>query len=376
MSRPRVLFLTTSYPSDEAPATGAFVLEHARAAAMQADVAVLHLDRRHDARAVSVHRDTDGELPTWRARYPYRPAALSMLGHICAGLAGYRAVRKAGFDPDLLHAHFFLSALPGALLSAATGKRLLETEQWTIFLPEDPNPLTLPLRIGARVSLHRARLIMPVSESLARAMQAAGIRGTFRVVPNAVDISLFKPGPTSDGCRLVTVGLLQYQKGVDMLLQAFAEVRTAHPEATLEVVGDGPERSAYEALSSELGLDGAVHFHGILPKTEIAAILGTAHVFVLASRFDNNPCVLVEAQAAGLPIVATRVGGIPEIVTGYGLLAERDDVGGLAARISEALVGLGAYDRNAIAAHARERYSLEQVGEQLADAYRSVLDGR
>jgi glycosyltransferase involved in cell wall biosynthesis len=373
MSRPRVLFITTSFPSAEALATGVFVLEHARSVAPFADVAVLHLDRRHDARAVSVTRDADSEFPTWRVRYPYRPTALSVAAHVVAGIAGFRAVRRSGFDPDLLHAHFFLSALPGAVISRATGRPLVETEQWTIFLPEDPARLGPALRAGARLALGRARLVMPVSESLAAAMRSAGVRGPFRVVPNAVDTSLFHPGDAVHGHRIVTVGLLHYQKGIDVLLRAFTRVRETLPDATLDVVGDGPERREYERLAADLGLDDAVTFHGLLPKHEIAPILAASDLFVLASRFDNNPCVLVEAQAAGLPIVATRVGGIPEIVDGHGLLAERDDVGGIAARIVEALGTLDGFDRAAIVARATERYSHEQIGKELAEVYAEVL---
>ena len=370
MSRPRVLFVTTSYPSVEAPATGVFVLEHARAAARHADVAVLHLDRRHDVRGISVRREDGAEFPTWRARYPYRPTALSIVAHVAAGLAGYRAVRRSGFDPDLVHAHFFLAALPAALMR----KPMVETEHWTAFLPEDPTRLGRPLTLAARLVLRRARTVMPVSESLAAAMRAAGIRGRFLVVPNAVDTSLFRPGAGGDGHRLVTVGLLQHQKGVDVLLRAFAYVREERPGATLDVVGDGPQRTEYEALSSSLGLDDAVTFHGFEPKPEIAARLAASDLFVLASRFDNNPCVLVEAQAAGLPIVATTVGGIPEIVTtDAGELARPGDAGGLAAAILHALGGLDRWNRAALAARAEARYGVEHVAQALAEVYADAV---
>lgn len=361
----KVLFVTTSYPSVEAPATGVFVLEHARAAARHADIAVLHLDRRHDARGISVRREDGAEFPTWRARYPYRPTALSVAAHVAAGLAGYRAVRRSGFDPDLVHAHFFLAALPAALMR----KPMVESEHWTAFLPEDPTRLGKPLTLAARLVLRRAKTVMPVSESLAAAMRAAGIRGRFLVVPNAVDTSLFHPGAGGGGERLVTVGLLQHQKGIDVLLHAFARVRQERPGATLDVVGDGPERLAYGQLATTLGLD--VTFHGFEPKPAIAELLARSDLFVLASRFDNNPCVLVEAQAAGLPIVASRVGGIPEIVEKNGLLAAPEEPAELAERILEALAGR--WDRTAIAARAAERYSTEHVAQTFADVYADAL---
>jgi glycosyltransferase involved in cell wall biosynthesis len=367
----KVIFVTTSFPTAEHPASGVFVLEHARAVAPYADVAVLHLDRRHGARGIRAYRDGEAELPTWRVAYPYRPTALSIAAHTAAGIVGYRAVRRAGFTPDVIHAHFFLSALPAALVAKATRTPLVETEQWTIFLPEDPATLTLPLRLGARAALSAARMVMPVSRSLERAMAAAGVRGPFRVVPNAVDTSLFEPGAGGDGTRLATVSMLNAQKGVDVLLRAFAKARSSRG-LHLDVVGDGPERASLERLAGDLGVRDAVTFHGLLPKREIAAVLGRADLFVLASRFDNNPCVLVEAQAAGLPVVSTRVGGIPEIVDGSGALVERDDVDAFAAAIAATLSDLGRYDRAAIAASANERYSLEAVGRAFADVYRDV----
>jgi glycosyltransferase involved in cell wall biosynthesis len=369
MSGPRVLFLTTSFPSGDDPVAGVFVLEHARAAALAgADVAVLHLDRRHDARRIRVRRD-DGELPTWRVSYPYRPTALSVAAHAAAGVVGWRAVRRAGFDPQLVHAHFFLSALPAALLP----RPFVVSEHWTIFLPEDPAMLSRPLLLGARLALGRARMVMPVSANLAGAMRAAGIRAPFRVVPNAVDTSLFVPGRGGGGTRLVSVGLLHRQKGVDVLLQAFAVLRRRRPGTTLDLVGDGPERGTLEQLAQELGLDDAVTFHGFRPKRAIAGLLGDCDLFVLASRFDNNPCVLVEAQAAGLPIVATRVGGVPEVVNGYGLLVDPGDVEALADRLDEALGNLDGWDAGDVAERARERYSHSAVGRTLSSVYREAL---
>src|SRR6266566_9737717 len=120
--RVRVLFLTTSYPSAGAPATGIFVHEHARAVAPHAEVAVLHLDR---SRGFGVTRDRAAVFPTWRARYPERPLALTLPAHLAAAAAGYGAVRRAGFAPDVVHAHFFLAGVPAVL----TAHPVVVTEQ-------------------------------------------------------------------------------------------------------------------------------------------------------------------------------------------------------------------------------------------------------
>lgn len=115
--------------------------------------------------------------------------------------------------------------------------------------------------------------------------------------------------------RVVTVGSLeQPYKGVDVLVEALADCRK-EMDVRLEVVGDGAHRVALERQVRELGLEASVAFHGSVPgPSAVAHILGGADLFVLASRAEGLPRVLVEAMALGLPCVATSVGGIPELL--------------------------------------------------------------
>jgi glycosyltransferase involved in cell wall biosynthesis len=362
----RVLFLTTSYPTPERPASGVFVLEHARAAAPHADIAVLHLDR---SRGFGVERVENAEFPTWRARYPERPLPVTLAAHLGAAAVGVRAVRRSGFDPELVHAHFFLAGVPAVLL----GRPVVVTEQWSVFLPEDPLRLTPILRRAARFVYERAELVLPASAALCRGIEAEGLHGNFRVLPNVVDTELFHPdGPRAGGRpRLIAVGLLYEAKGYEFLLEAVARIPR---DLQLDIVGDGPLRPELEARARRLGLDKRVSFRGLRPKPEVAALLREADAFVLTSRYDNNPCALIEALASGLPVVATAVGGVPELVDERnGLLARPQDPASIAARIEELLDRLESYDRDEIARVARSRFARERVGEDLARAYADAL---
>lgn len=359
-----VLFVTSSYPTPGSPVAGVFVREHALAAAMHADVVVLHLERSESTAGVCAPEPVEGEaLPTWRVRYAARPSLFSAAMSIVAARRGLRAVCRAGFEPDIVHAHFFLAGAPAALL----GKPLVVTEQWSIFLPESPQRLSLPLRAAARFAYRRARLVLPVSDALRRGIEAVGAHPRFRIVPNVVDTSLFAPGDDPRNGRLLTVGLFVDAKGYEYLFEALALLDRP---VSLDVVGDGAKRTEYEELVRRLGMTGRVSFHGILPKTEVAKRMREAELFVLTSRYDNNPCVVIEALASGLPVVATAVGGIPEMVdSSSGRLARSRDARSIADEIAGALDSVDRFDRAGIAAEAKRRYGRERIGAELARAY-------
>lgn len=369
--RPSVLFVTASYPASDAPTNGIFVREHARAAALHADVAVVHLHRTN-TRRIRVERVHEEVLPTWRVDYPRRPLGLSYVGNLVALTMGYGAVRRSGFRPQLIHAHFFIAAVPALVVGALARIPVVTTEHWSVFLPSDPMQLGRLNRALARFAFRRSAAVLPVSAALRDAIAALGVDTPFRVVPNTVDTELFHPPlstPAFDG-RLLAVSGLYGAKGYEYLLPALARLgESVH----LDVVGDGEGRARYERLAAELGIEGRVRFHGELPKFEVAAHMRRADLYVLASVYENNPCVVLEALVSGLPVVATRVGGVPEVVTEErGELADPRDVVALAATIEYALTR--EFDRAAIASGAAREFGFEAIGRSLADVYTEVLD--
>lgn len=346
----KVLCLTTAYPTPEEPVAGIFVREHVEAARAHAEVEVVHL-QRGGARRIEVERDDEA----WRVRYPARPATG---WHLAAAARGLRLVR----GPDLVHAHFFLAGLPAVLFQR---RPVVVSEHWSVFLPEDPLRLGPGGRLAARVAFGRAALVLPVSAALQRGIEAHGIRARFRVVPNVVDTELFRPG---DGGRegLLAVGLQYPAKGFDVLLDALARL----PEERLTLVGDGPLRAALEAQAERLGIADRVEFAGTLPKREVAELMRRARLVVVPSRFETSGVVAIEALASGAPVVASRVGALPELLAeSGGALVPPDDPAALAAAIR-------AGAENGVAERIRERHSRAQVGRELDEIYRAVASPR
>lgn len=182
--------------------------------------------------------------------------------------------------------------------------------------------------------------------SLFLAKRAETIRGTanhIEVIPNGVDISVARNIRASDveriAGRVVCISRLSREKGVDVLIKAFAKVAQTVSGSELHIVGDGPDRVFVENLIAENGLGTRVKLYGRQPHDEAIRIISTGQVFVLLSRGEGQGIVLLEAASAGLPCVATDVGGIPEaMIDGEtGFLVVNEDAEGASVKISQLL---------------------------------------
>lgn len=141
------------------------------------------------------------------------------------------------------------------------------------------------------------------------------------------------------GKRVLFVGRLDAVKGVPLLLEAFAAVGRDHQDARLTVVGDGPARAALEAQAKRLGIDGATVFAGYRAQDEVAALLEEADMLVLPSFAEGVPVVLMEAMASRIPVIASQVAGVPELVQQgvSGFVIPAGDLDTLTARLGDLL---------------------------------------
>jgi len=191
-------------------------------------------------------------------------------------------------------------------------------------------------------------LVRPCSR-LARAIVVPGrfLQGVFdvfgmraHVIPDIIDVAALPERSASrDGPPfLLCPRRHDYVGGVDLAIRAFGEAVKEFPEAELHLYGDGDDRPELERLASEIA-PGQVHFHGFVPHEELTPLLAKTTALVNPTRDDNHPNSVLEAMWAGVPVVATAVGGVPFLVrdgeTGY--LAEPDDHTDLAAKMLSVL---------------------------------------
>lgn len=172
-------------------------------------------------------------------------------------------------------------------------------------------------------------MVVAPSHALRRFLVHHGFSGErIRVIPSAVEIRRMHPPPPRTPVTVGTIAGLEYWKGVDLLVEACGRVSAS---LRLEVFGDGAWRSSLEDRARSLGIH--ARFHGRVRRAEER--LENIDLFVLPSRADNLPIVILEAMARALPVVATRVGGVSEIVEDgrTGVLVEPGDVSAMAAAI-------------------------------------------
>jgi glycosyltransferase involved in cell wall biosynthesis len=371
----RVLVLPKWYPWPQRPVFGVFCREHARAAARHHDVVVLAFtpEAMGGLRLFRAWEDEAEPLRTLRLVYRRpRLRPLAMATQLVGMMSLLRGLRRAGWSPDVIHAHVFEAGVPAILLARWLKCPVVVSEHFTAFQRGLVKGTDLRL---ARAVFRAADVVCPVSEDLRRQLTAVEPRGRYRVVPNAVDTSVFHPpaSPTPPGLRLLNVASLDGKKGHAELLTAVARLRADGRQVELDVVGEGELRGALEARARELGLDGAVRFLGSRLPAQVAALMREADVFVLASRFENLPVVLLEAMASGLPAVATSVGGVGEIIDETtGELVAPGDAQQLAAAIAGVLDRRASFDPAALHARATARYGLDAIGDVWDGVYRDL----
>lgn len=195
-------------------------------------------------------------------------------------------------------------------------------------------------------------------------------------IPNAFDSSYAQEIQKDDKeNRVLFVGRLEYEKAPDVLLKAWQIVLKDHPDAELIMLGDGKERAELKGLLIEFGISDSVKMKGTV--NNVRDYLLEASVFVLPSRIEGVPIAMLEAMAAGVPVVVTPVGDIPDIIkdSENGIFVKPDDIEGLAETISELLSH--PEKRKSLAKKAQTTvrdFSIDKAGKKYIELYKELLN--
>lgn len=388
-TRPRVLVLATTLPAVRDDGTPQFVLDLSLGLQRRFDVCIV-APRVRSARSddliegVRIQRFAyfprrweslaDGAiLPNLKAR-PW--TALQVPFVLAAYLwAALRMARR--WRPDVIHAHWLI---PGGLVALPISRLLSIPYVVTVHGADAFAMRGAGLQWLKALIMRRAAVVSLTSAALAEAVPA--VRSVPQpIIPMGVDVEGFAKGMGARHPvygRLLFVGRLAEKKGVDVLLRALAQV----PEATLVVGGDGPDDQRLEALSVQLGVSDRVEFAGRVSRERIREELRRAYAVVVPSRVaadgdqDTTPLVMSEGMSAGVPVIASRLGGLAEqIEPGVtGLLAEPGSPESLAEVLRQALSDPEALEVSAKRAQERIRGSALDLASTTT-RYIDILDG-
>jgi len=354
----------------------------------------------------SPDREVDGPRTRILRRPSWNPSLLVRDRHLTRALEAF--IRK--IDPDIIHVHNLYSlALEVDRCLLASGRPVIQTmHDYSVVCPnawcvrgdgtECPGgagrqcfeheceknypfdaSLVLVTRLRHRLLRRLMRVVISISCHETALLEKHGFREVCQVF-NYVDAEKIATPPRSREDRsLLYLGRLDHEKGVAYLLAAMPRILEAEPDTRLTLVGEGPAAGELQGQASRLGLQDRVTFHGKVPYEEVKRFYAVSTLMVLPSVWcENSPLTAYECMVAGLPMVGSRIGGIPDLVVEgeTGLLVEPRNPEDIAEKVVHLL--RAPEERARMSARARDRAGLftrEKTVDRIEEIYRSVLAG-
>ena len=385
----KTCMLTTSYPRYSGDFAGSFI--HSLAKELVKTGVAVCVVAPHDVNTkthefvdgVEIHRfqywlTRDGQRVAYGAGMPDN-IAKSVLAKLQLPLfmilffvKGVRIAKQC----DLIHAQFLLSGVVGAWIKRIMGRELIITAHGSevYMIPEAGLFQKSYIR-----AISNANAIITVSNANKERLTALGLpEDMISVIPNGIELSMFNNTISTlrvheAGIQIVWVGRMVEVKGLVYLFSAMRIIVSDYPNSKLTLIGDGPLKNKLEWLAGEMSLTENITFIGYVKNTAVPQYLKEADIFVLPSLSEGFPVVIPEAMAAGKPIVASNVGGIPDAVTEgvTGFLVAPENAELLAEKIiyliehPEVRVSMGKAGRKKV----EERFTWGKIAGRISEIY-------
>lgn len=384
----KVLWLASWFPNRTAPFNGDFIERHAIAAAAFAEqlfVVAVVKDDAMEKGSVEIVKRQEGNLTVYTVYYgkgKFSPAEklLSFRKYFSLQKKIYRQIEQEYGRPDIVHVQVPMKAgLFAQYLERKYRIPYIVTEHWAGYDPLcRPNILNYGktfTRLNNLV-LKGAALVLPVSEYLGRLINDYFVKIRYTVVPNVVNTELFFPDPKCDSAllQLIHVSTMGYQKNMEAVVEALALWK--QQGGAFELNCYGPVNHALEKLVQQHSLQQQVFFHGEVAQPVLARAMQQADALILYSRYETFGCVLIEANACGVPVVVSDLPVFHEFIKEgvNGVFVKQDDPAALAAALEKFAASKNNFDHQAIANSTKERFGYQTVGKQISEIYRSVLN--
>ena len=371
------------------PFNGDFIKRHAEAVSLYEEVQVIYVVRDlegHVTKDILPEESIKGGLAEKIIYYYIPSSGLSIVDKYLSEKKYRKLYKKAISDyikktgmPDLVHVHVGMKA--GAIarwLKNAKGVSYVISEHWTGILQEANEKVSdQPFYIRSlwKKVMKDASGLSAVSEYLAQAVKKQfTLNYQICIIPNVADTSIFYPAANSQNIpRFIHISGLDEFKNPVSIIKAFAIVKNLYPLANLDIFG--PEIKHLTELARTMQSEKNVHFHKEVPQPQLAEFIRQSLALILYSSYETFGCVIIEANACGVPVIVSDIPVFHETVEEgvNGTFAKVNDPIALAERMIEMIKNRSSFDGNTIATKASLGYSYAIVGKQFSDWYSEIL---
>jgi glycosyltransferase involved in cell wall biosynthesis len=386
MKRKKILWLCSWYPGKTAPFNGDFIQRHARAAAIFDDIYVIHIIG-DDSGIIKQKERLIIESPGLTEHIVYYPKSKSFPGRLLSGFKWLfiykQAIRRYIITygkPDVVHVTIPVKAgIPGIWMKKRYSIPLVVTEHYGIyndftgdesFIKRSPFFKTITKR-----TIRQADKFISASKYLAEGVNRLVMPKEYEIVLNAVDSDLFFYKAKDHSIfRFIHVSNMVGLKNVEGILEAYKLFIQNGGIAELVLVGG--DDALIKRKARELELPGnLIIFRGEVPYDRVASEMQQSDCLILFSNIENSPCVIGEALCCGLPVIATEVGGIPELLdAAFSLLVKPKDTEQLADAMHKMMKKSDKIKREKVAADAKNKFSYPVIGKKLSEIYAALFN--
>ena len=382
----KVLWLASIYPSKLFPYNGDFIQRHARAASLFCEIEVLYIVKDENGSLtddVKEMTSTEGNLTEKITFYKPVKTSIKIIDRFLSSLKYKRISRSAvkkyiaeHGKPNFFHLHIAMKAG----LTALWAKRkynipYLLTEHWGGYLQEavpNINDYNFVYQLYWKKIITGAMASTFVSAYLQHCIvKKYKIQNTF-VIPNVVDTAIFYPAEkqATDKIRFIHISTMIYQKNPEAILQALALLKD---EFEFEMFLYGPATTMQVQLIAELGLKDYVLLKGEVPQQVLARSMQQCDALILYSRFETFGCVLIEANACGIPVIVSDMEVFHEIIEEgvNGTFVNGENSKALAEKLKHFILQKNNFDKTLISQTAAEKYNYKKVGNEFFNFYKN-----
>jgi glycosyltransferase involved in cell wall biosynthesis len=378
-----ILFISSWYPTMDKKSHGIFFKRHAEAAALLNQISAIYVCSGSTS---SINVNTENKVFTIIGTYkkvesnvPIIANLLKLYRSLLCFKKCYSALLKEKKAPNLVLLNIIFPAGIFVLWLHQVKKiPFIIQEQWSGYYPEDGNYKGLITKIITQQCVKKAKAIIVVSSKLELSMKAHGLFNKYMRIGNVVDTALFVPSHKTslDAYKFSHVSTVNdKEKNISGIIEAAKILHDKKLLFRIDIVGDGPERAAFEALAMNYHLlNKCIFFHGFQLPDQVAKIMAHSNCFILNSNYEGLPCVLLEAMSCGIPVIATKVGAVTEIIDAtQGLLIEVKQNEALAEAMIKMINGESKFNEKEIREKVIEKFSYPAVAKDFDAIFNSVL---